>query len=190
MDAHVVEWLNAGVGKFGLWDAFMKAVMSDYFAPVTGSLVLLALWFYGKDEQERYRNQLATVIGAMSVGFANLGVVLVNNHYFRPRPFAVLDVQALFYMPTDSSFPSNVAGVGFAIATAVFLRHRKLGAALYALALLWSSGRVYSAVHYPTDILAGAAMGVAAVLLSWMLVRVLAFVPRLVLGVARTLYLA
>ena len=189
MDARIVEWLNAGVGKFGLWDAFMEAVMSDYLAPVTGSLVLLALWFYGAGEQERYRNQLVTVIGAMSVGFANLGVSLVNNHYFRLRPFDVLDVQPLFYQPTDSSFPANTASVGFAIATAVFLRHRKLGGALYALAFLCSFGRVYAAVHYPSDILAGAAIGAAAVLLSWTLVRVLGFIPRIVLGAARSFHL-
>ena len=190
MDARIVEWLNAGVGKFAPWDALMEAVMSDYLAPVTGSLVLLALWFYGNGDQERYRNQLATVMGAMGVGFANLGVSLVNNHYFRPRPFVTLDVQPLFYMPTDSSFPANTAGVGFAIATAVFLRHRRLGAALYALAFLWSFGRVYSAVHYPSDVLAGAAMGVAAALLSWGLVRLLGFIPRAVLGAARSFHLA
>ncbi len=190
MDARIVEWLNAGVGKFAPWDALMEAVMSDYLAPVTGSLVLLALWFYGNGDQERYRNQLATVTGAIGVGFANLGVMLVNNHYFRPRPFVALDVQPLFYMPTDSSFPANTAGVGFAIATAVIFRHRRLGAALYALAFLWSFGRVYAAVHYPTDVLAGAAMGVAASLLGWALVRLLGFIPRLVLGAARSFFLA
>ena len=189
MDLRIVEWLNSGVGRFAPWDAFMEAVMSDYLVPALSSLVLVGLWFSG-GQAERYKNQLTTIYGVGGLGFANLGVALINISFFRDRPFVSHDLNGLFYEPTDSSFPANAAGVGFAIATAVFMRHRRLGLAMYGLAFLWAFGRVYAGVHYPTDILGGAALGAAGTFLAYACVCTLPFVPRLVLRAARTVYIA
>ena len=189
MDLSVVEWLNSGVGRFAPWDAFMEAMVSDYLVPALSSLVLIALWFLG-EPSERYKNQLTTICGIAGLGLANLGVALVNIHFFRDRPFVSHDLNVLFYEPTDSSFPANAAAVGFAVATAVFMRHRRLGLAMYGLAFLWAFGRVYAGVHYPTDILGGAAIGAAGTFLAYAGLRILSFVPRLVLRGARTFYLA
>ena len=190
MDLNIVEWLNAGVGQFAPWDAFMEAMMSDYLVPVLSSLILVALWFSGSGPEERFRNQLTTICGAAGLGYANLGVALINSQFIRDRPFVSHDMNLLFYEPTDSSFPANAASVGFAIATAVFMRHRRLGLALYGLAFLWSFARVYSGVHYPTDILGGAALGVAGTFLAYATVRLVPFAPRLMLRAARAVYLA
>ena len=96
----------------------------------------------------------------------------------------------LFYRPTDSSFPSNAAGVGFAVATAVFLRYRRIGLSLYALAFLWGFGRVYAGVHYPSDVIVGALIGVAAAFILTGLFRLLTIIPRYIQMVARWVYLA
>jgi undecaprenyl-diphosphatase len=66
----------------------------------------------------------------------------------------------LFYYPSDSTFPSNATFVGFAIATAVWLHNRNAGWISYLLALLLGVSRVVGGVHYPSDILGGAVIGV------------------------------
>ncbi|MCH7607679.1 MAG: phosphatase PAP2 family protein, partial [Chloroflexi bacterium] len=163
--------------------------VSDFFVPVMGSLVLFGLWLHGRGP-ERFRNQLVTIAGASSVGVANAVTALINARFFRPRPFLDNELTLLFYEPTDSSFPSNAAAVGFALATAVFVRHRRTGAALYALAVLWGLARVYAGVHYPTDVIAGAAVGIAAGIAMTLLWRWLIALPRAVLRVMARFYLA
>jgi undecaprenyl-diphosphatase len=69
----------------------------------------------------------------------------------RPRP----EVGALTSTVSGLSFPSAHAAMSFAFA-------RSLGSApLYAAATAMSLSRPYLGVHYPGDIAAGAALGVA-----------------------------
>ena len=189
MDGAIVRFLNSGVGKFPPFDWLMEAIVSDYLVPVAGSLVLLGLWISGT-HATRPINQVVSAIGTGSIGLANLLTSIINVQVNRARPFLENDLTLLFYEPTDPSFPSNTAAVGFALATAVFVRHRALGGGLYALAFLWAFSRVYAGVHYPTDVLGGAAIGVASALAVTALFRWLAFVPRYVLRALRTVYAA
>ncbi|HTN24328.1 MAG TPA: phosphatase PAP2 family protein, partial [Solirubrobacteraceae bacterium] len=62
----------------------------------------------------------------------------------------------------DASFPSDHATAAFAIATAVLLRNRRVGAVVLAFAAVLAAGRVAIGVHYPSDVLAGAALGTGA----------------------------
>ena len=143
----------------------MNVLVSDYFVPVTGSLALIALWMTGPNDT-RPLNQVTAMVAAGALGGANAITTIINGIVERPRPFVDNELTLLFYAPTDPSFPSNTASVGFALATAVFLRHRRLGGALYALAFCWGFARVYAGVHYPTDVLAGAAVGVVGALVA------------------------
>ena len=59
------------------------------------------------------------------------------------------------------SFPSGHATVSFACATTLALAVPRLTWPLFTLATLISFSRVYVGVHYPLDVLAGAALGVA-----------------------------
>jgi undecaprenyl-diphosphatase len=173
MDEAILLWLNGWVGRSSLLDAVMEGLVGDYMIPVLLSLVLLALWFHGDTNTDRLRNQLVSVVGAMSIGFSNLLILMLNSRVVRDRPFVDIDVVLHFYEPTDSSFPANVAAVGFAAATSVFLRHRRLGLALYGVAASWGIARVYAGVHYPSDILVGAAIGVAMAFVAVLVTRIL-----------------
>lgn len=190
MDEGILLWLNKWGGKFPLLDAVMEPLMSDYLIPVSLSLVLLALWFHGDSNAERLGNQLVSVAGAMSIGFSNLLILTLNSQFYRDRPFVSPDVAIRFYEPTDSSFPANVAAVGFAVATSVFLRHRRMGIVLYVMAASWSVARVYAGVHYPTDILAGAAIGVAMAFAAVLVTRILMVLIRPSLRFFRLVYMA
>ncbi len=79
----------------------------------------------------------------------------------RDRP-AVADPSppTLVDLPVTYSFPSGHATVSFACATTLALAVPRLTWPLFTLATLISFSRVYVGVHYPLDVLAGAALGV------------------------------
>lgn len=77
----------------------------------------------------------------------------------RPRP--VLEgLPPLGGAPSSLSFPSAHATSSFAVATAM-TRVDSLGALAFVLAFALSLGRPYLGMHYPSDVLAGAVLGVA-----------------------------
>lgn len=115
---------------------------------------------------------VAVVLGAVVTNLA------VKPLLMRPRP---CDVNPLATMiiprPDGSSFPSGHTTAAFAAAGALwFSRNPKAPAGLIAgvtaAAALMGLSRMYCYVHYPTDVLAGAAVGalagfVAARFIDW-----------------------
>ncbi|MBI4311872.1 MAG: phosphatase PAP2 family protein [Chloroflexi bacterium] len=183
-------WLNGWVGRFPSLDNVVRLLASDYLVPLLLALTLLGLWFTGPTLLARTRNQHGVMAAVVALALASLVVEVISDVMFRPRPFATLDVSLLFYRPTDSSFPAHIAAIGFAVAIAVLLWNRRAGAALVALAALYSLSRVYAGVLYPLDIVGGAAIGVAGGLAATLLLRRFRPIPAFVLRVARALYLA
>ncbi|KJS54069.1 phosphoesterase [Streptomyces rubellomurinus subsp. indigoferus] len=89
----------------------------------------------------------------------------------RPRP--ALDpvpvVRRLLKQPVTSSFPSGHSASAAAFATALAVESPLLGAIAAPVAAAVMASRVYVGVHYPGDVLAGAALGAgtAALTLRW-----------------------
>jgi len=61
--------------------------------------------------------------------------------------------------PTSGSFPSGHAATSFACAATLAMFLPRRAPVLYVLAALIAYSRVYVGVHYPLDVLAGAALG-------------------------------
>jgi len=79
----------------------------------------------------------------------------------RPRPCIVHPEYALLIArPEDFSFPSGHAAASFGAAAVILYSDGKLGVAALVLAALIAFSRLYLYVHYPSDVLAGAALGV------------------------------
>jgi undecaprenyl-diphosphatase len=190
VDTQIVLWLNQWAGRYGPLDEFSELVVSDYFIPMFLGLALLGLWFAGRETDSRWANQRAVITAVVALGFANLTVLLVNDYYFRPRPFVVNDLTLLFYQPSDSSFPANPAAISFALAFAVWLSRKSAGTALLFLALLWNMSRIYAGIFYPSDALAGALIGVVVTGLVVLALRWLEPLPTLAIRLGRLLHLA
>ena len=73
---------------------------------------------------------------------------------------------------------------------AVWLKNRRAAAPLLFLAALWSLARVYNGLHYPSDVLGGALIGVAVACLVTVGMRAIDPVTVRVLDAARRLHLA
>jgi undecaprenyl-diphosphatase len=88
----------------------------------------------------------------------------------RERPnVAYPDPRPLVHAPHDGSFPSGHATVSFACATVLSFYAPRAAPAFYALAAAIAWSRVYVGVHYPLDVLGGAALGLGiAIALRWL----------------------
>jgi len=86
----------------------------------------------------------------------------------RPRPYELKTIEGLdtSLLPGDASFPSGHTTVSFSGAFALFWQNKKAGAPALALATLIAFSRLYFYLHHPTDILGGILVGLAASLLS------------------------
>lgn len=79
----------------------------------------------------------------------------------RPEPPGGAARRALPEQPDSSSFPSAHAATASAFGTAVIVRYGPRGVLLLPLPLVAIYSRVRARVHWPTDALAGAAIGIA-----------------------------
>ena len=189
-DLQLFRLINNLVGRHALLDGLAQLSVNEYFLTTIMSLILIVFWFEGQDRDQRERNQSAILWALIALFLANVILKLCNLVYFRPRPFVNHEVNLLFYHPTDSSFPSNPATVGFCIATAIWLYNRRLGASLLVLATLFGLSRIYCGVHYPSDIIAGALLGALS---AYLVVRKGGFIDpmiSLIIRTGRRLYLA
>jgi undecaprenyl-diphosphatase len=111
----------------------------------------------------------ASVAAVLSAGFALAVGKVISELVDRARPFVVDSggVHLFSAHAVDPGFPSDHATASFAIAVAIFLRYRRWGLVALLAAAVLSLGRVAIGVHYPSDVLAGAALGGAAALVLW-----------------------
>ena len=91
---------------------------------------------------------------------------LIGNEWLkdliaRPRPCAVDDtVQLIVKKPGSFSCPSVHTYLAFSSAMAIFHYHRKAGIGVFVFAAMVGFSRMYFFVHYPTDVLFGAILGI------------------------------
>jgi len=105
------------------------------------------------------RGRRAAGYGTLALAFTSATVngpikLLIGRR--RPTPRRWLRRQ-----PRTSSFPSGHAASGFAFAVAVTRELPQAGPLLLPLAGTMAYSRVYLGVHYPSDVVAGAAFGTA-----------------------------
>jgi membrane-associated phospholipid phosphatase len=106
------------------------------------------------DSANREAWLICAALGPVAIGLNYLVKLIVK----RPRP--VLEgLPPLGGAPSSLSFPSAHATSSFAVATAM-ARVEPLGALAFVLAFALALGRPYLGMHYPSDVLAGALLGV------------------------------
>ncbi|HTY35056.1 phosphatase PAP2 family protein [Mycobacterium sp.] len=146
-----------------LLDRFLPALSrsADFFALWIGIAAALAAT---KDERA-HRAAVRGLAGMLVASTASnvLAKVLVR----RPRPTGeVPPDRRPGRTPVTSSFPSGHAAAAAAFATGVGLEMPALAAPIGALAAAVGVARVVNGVHYPSDIAAGWALGVAVGMLT------------------------
>ena len=110
-------------------------------------------------EQRRTGVELLSTLAACGI----INSLVIKNIVDRTRPFDIhawLDV--LINKPTDFSFPSGHTASSFAAAYVIHKNFgKKFGIPAYSLATAIGLSRVSVGVHFPSDVIAGAAVGTA-----------------------------
>ncbi|MDQ0139037.1 phosphatase PAP2 family protein [Cupriavidus necator] len=166
-DGSIIQFLNQFSFRWPFFDHAVLAMTQFYMLRGLPMIALLWwLWFRdGVDKQRDREVVVATVVAAFCALL--LGRFLASWLPFRLRPMANPEVGLRFLLAADdgmrtwSSFPSDHAMLWCAVATGVLVVSRWLGLLALAYAVLMiSMSRVFVGLHYPTDVIAGAILGV------------------------------
>ena len=156
IDLKIFGFINRLSGNIKIIDEIAILFANDYFVPVFIGLILLFHWIGFANSNLKESAQTHVIKSIMIMVIANAIILLINQIIFRERPFVENEVNLLFYMPTDSSFPSNACAGSVSLALGFFdKKWIKTFMFLFVLAILMSTSRIYVGVHYPIDILAG-----------------------------------
>src|SRR4051794_6490309 len=161
LDYHVFHWANQLAARHDSFEDPLKAYVQA--SEVIFALGLVALFLVGP------RLRRAAVSAGLSAGVALIVAHFLAAAIDRHRPFVDHPLAHNFLAhASDPGFPSDHATGAFAIAFALVLRDRVIGIVALVLALALSFGRVALGAHYPSDVLAGAVLGLMAALLLWL----------------------
>jgi undecaprenyl-diphosphatase len=167
----ILHRLTDGGGRF--WDIFWTAITYLGEAGVFWIALSLFLLLRKKTRKVGIAMSIALLLGLI------LGNGVMKNLFARPRPYqadpTLFPRLAWGQMTGDYSFPSGHTMASFEGATVIFSYHKKWGLAALTLAFLISLSRLFLAVHYPTDLLAGAAFGALFALVSLWTVKKIKF---------------
>jgi len=139
------------------WMPRITALGNSGIVWVVAAIVLLCTKKY-----RRYGVMLLVGLAAALL----LGNLALKNLFARPRPCWLDEsVPLLIARPRDYSFPSGHTMAGAIGATILTAADRRFGWAAIPLAVLIAFSRLYLYVHFPSDVLGGAVLGVGIGLL-------------------------
>ena len=160
LDAGLFHWVNPTLSNRVL-DVLMPLASGNVlFAPVILVTMVLLLWRGGV----RGRLCVLALVAALALGDGVLCNTL-KHLIQRPRPFLTL---ADVHVPegigrtSSGSMPSSHAANWFAATLVCFVYYRRTIYFMLPLAVLVSFSRIYNGVHYPSDVAAGAVVGLGA----------------------------
>lgn len=100
-------------------------------------------------------------IGASLLIGVIVGNGIIKNVVARPRPYdAIAGIESVVSHLSDYSFPSGHSLCFFEAATALAMNRTKWAIPAYVGAVLVAVSRLFLFVHYPTDVICGALLGV------------------------------
>lgn len=133
---------------------------------IAGIILVVILLMFKKTRKIGLTAGISIILGFI------FGNIILKNVVARIRPYDLnREITLLIYKLKEYSFPSGHTLVAFECATSVALYNKKWGTFVIVLAVLVALSRLYLYVHYPTDVLAGAALGVIIALVAKQIVE-------------------
>jgi undecaprenyl-diphosphatase len=169
LDLYVTLGLNGFAGQNELLDDVVHYINDGpFFKGLPAMMLFWAAWSLSSEPTHLIRAKLTALLPVAAIALA-LGKALAIYLPFRTRP--IQDPEVPHNLPIGvrettldgwSSMPSDHAVLFFCVAAGVWLVNRRIGMLSFAHAILVATlPRVYLSYHYISDILVGAAIGLA-----------------------------
>ncbi len=172
-DLSILHFLNDFASHSAKLDHAIILISEKHiFKMVIPMLILWWAWFKIDLKQESNRNiVITTFIGAFIGMFIARGLTFVLPFRFRPIHQDELTLNLPYGFIVEklsgwSSFPSDHAVLLFSLLTGIFLISKRLGfiTLIYSIIVVILP-RIYLGLHYPTDLIAGALLGIIIIIL-------------------------
>lgn len=155
----VFNFIHGLSGKFWLFD-WLGVFCAEYLPYL---MVFFTLFILIKEKSWRQRIYFFSLAGLSVILARGFITEIIRFIHYRPRPFLALGFQSLLgNSDVAGSFPSGHATAYFALALAVFYFNKKWGWWFLIAAIVMGIARVFIGVHWPSDILVGALIGLVS----------------------------
>ena len=173
LDKKIFFLINSKAGIYESIDSLSGIVAGDYLVPVILSLGLIFLWFQETAEDQAIELRKRVLIAICSLLGSCLIVMIVNELYFRERPFNLHEAKLIFYAPTDSSFPSNSTAAMFGLSIPILKTRMKVGMMMLLASMCLGLCRIYVGVHFPGDVIGGVLVALLSFCVTILLFKVI-----------------
>jgi undecaprenyl-diphosphatase len=176
-DLLILQFFNQFARHSFAFDGMVKALSTNHL--FKGGVLVVLLWWawYSQDKTKPDDNRRLILATIVSCALAEtLARALSLSLPFRPRP--LYETGLHFVLPftlnpqemklaKESSFPSDHAVLFYSLSASLWLMSRRAGifAFIYTSVMI-AFPRMYLGLHYPSDILGGAALGIGVTLLA------------------------
>lgn len=173
-DYQILSWLNHWVA-YSPATFHLALVLTDKVPWVLSALTLILLWFAGDQDDElepgsplfEHRRLVLLVVLSAVLSFVLARPIAAAAA--RPRPLVFFPLETpidaaawqsiVNALGADGAFPSDHAAFWMSLTAGIFVANRRWGWGAVLATVFFSALRVAVGYHYPSDILAGMALG-------------------------------
>ena len=166
-DLNLLSSVNQYARHSQTFDHFVVSIQNNYLLK-GGVLLPLVYFIWFKADQNSIKRHYLIATLACTFPAVLVARLMAKLLPFRLRPINDATINFLPPLGTNtnvlggfSSFPSDHAILFFCLSTGLFFCSKKLGIFAFIYTLIFIAlPRIYLGFHYPTDIIAGAAIGI------------------------------